>query len=169
MLKFESLVIRKAQIDDASRLAEWWNNGEIMAHAGFPNGIGVRIEEVISLIKKDMDNFCHFMIEINKKAVGEMHYRKQSDTCIEIGIKICDMRFHNKGWGKKLLSLFIQELFKDKLCTTIVVNVAKKNKIARHVYERLGFKTKNSQKETANNKTTIEYELTLNNFVNYLK
>lgn len=167
MLKFENLVIRKAHIDDAPLLTAWWNNGEIMAHAGFPDGVGVSVDEVMSLIKKDTDNRCHFMIDINEKTVGEMHYYKQTETCAEIGIKICDVRFRGKGFGKKLLSLFIQELFDNKSCITIRVNVAKENRIARHVYEQLGFQKKSAEESDKN--AAIKYELSLNNFINYLK
>ena len=34
------LTIRNATPDDAQQLCIWWNDGEIMAHAGFPNGTG---------------------------------------------------------------------------------------------------------------------------------
>ena len=31
----------------ARKLAAWWNDGAVMAHAGFPNGLGTSEEEVI--------------------------------------------------------------------------------------------------------------------------
>ena len=39
-LQYENLTIRPAEIADAKQLACWWNDGAVMAHAGFPNGIG---------------------------------------------------------------------------------------------------------------------------------
>lgn len=36
--QYNNLTIRNATVEDADLLSEWWNNGEIMAHAGFPNG-----------------------------------------------------------------------------------------------------------------------------------
>ena len=40
MIQYENLTIRQAEVDDAKQLAAWWNDGAVMAHAGFPNGLG---------------------------------------------------------------------------------------------------------------------------------
>jgi hypothetical protein len=32
--------IRSATPKDAKLLAEWWNDGKVIAHASYPNGIG---------------------------------------------------------------------------------------------------------------------------------
>ena len=36
----DNIVIRSATVDDAIQLNKWWNDGRIMEHAGFPNGLG---------------------------------------------------------------------------------------------------------------------------------
>lgn len=41
----KNVVIRSAIIDDSRILADWWNDGNVMAHAGFPNGLGTTEEE----------------------------------------------------------------------------------------------------------------------------
>ncbi len=174
MLQFENLTLRKAQVEDALQLVSWWNDGEVMAHAGYPNGIGVPIEKVVALIKKDSDTTCHFIMDINDIPVGEMHYRKKEDFCAEIGIKICNSAFHNKGYGKKFLSLLINDLFATHLYKTVQVNVAKKNDIALAVYEKLGFKPISDSacvsKKYKNRKTgSIRYELNESDFINFLK
>ena len=46
-IQFENLTIRQAEVADANQLATWWNDGAVMAHAGFPNGLGKTEEEVI--------------------------------------------------------------------------------------------------------------------------
>ena len=79
MLRFQNLVIRKAQITDVPQLVSWWNDGKVMAHAGFPNGLGTTSEKVISLLQKDTEDRCHFIIEIDNASVGEMHYKKIKD------------------------------------------------------------------------------------------
>ena len=37
-LQYEKLTIRDATPADAEQLTVWWNDGAVMAHAGFPNG-----------------------------------------------------------------------------------------------------------------------------------
>jgi len=37
-IQYENLTIRQAEVADAKQLAAWWNDGAVMAHAGFSNG-----------------------------------------------------------------------------------------------------------------------------------
>ena len=46
-IQYENLTIRQAEVADAKQLAAWWNDGAVMAHAGFPNGLGTTEEEVV--------------------------------------------------------------------------------------------------------------------------
>ena len=46
LLEENNIVIRNATMDDAEQLCMWWNDGKIMAHAGFPNGLGTTKEEL---------------------------------------------------------------------------------------------------------------------------
>jgi hypothetical protein len=39
-IKYDQLCIRNAEKKDCEQLAKWWNDGKVMAHAGFPNGLG---------------------------------------------------------------------------------------------------------------------------------
>ena len=43
-IQYENLTIRQAEVADAKQLAAWWNDGAVMAHAGFPNGLGTTEE-----------------------------------------------------------------------------------------------------------------------------
>ena len=47
----ENIIIRSATIDDAVQLNKWWNDGKVMEHAGFPNGIGESLDDTIANIK----------------------------------------------------------------------------------------------------------------------
>ena len=40
--------IRNSVITDCEQLAEWWNDGKVMAHAGFPNGLGITLDKIKS-------------------------------------------------------------------------------------------------------------------------
>ena len=43
----DNIVIRSANLKDAEILNHWWNDGSVMEHAGFPNGLGQSMEERI--------------------------------------------------------------------------------------------------------------------------
>ena len=47
-LQFRNLTIRTAVPSDAAQLTAWWNDGTVMAHAGFPNGLGITVDKVIA-------------------------------------------------------------------------------------------------------------------------
>lgn len=51
----DNIVIRSATIDDAIQLNKWWNDGKVMGHAGFPNGLGQSLEDTIEKIKNRQD------------------------------------------------------------------------------------------------------------------
>ena len=45
-IKYNQLCIRNAEKKDCEQLAVWWNDGTVMAHAGFPNGLGTSAAEI---------------------------------------------------------------------------------------------------------------------------
>ena len=102
LLQFNNLTIRNATVEDADLLSSWWNDGKIMAHAGFPNGTGETAGEIAENLKKDTDENRRLIIELDKRPIGEMNYSRKSEDTVEIGIKICDFLEHNKGYGKIL-------------------------------------------------------------------
>ncbi|AIQ59326.1 hypothetical protein PBOR_22035 [Paenibacillus borealis] len=76
------LVIRDAAIGDARLLCSWWNDGRIMAHAGFPHGIGTTEQEVRSKLQSgaDPERQGRLILEISGVPVGEMSYRFRDIT-----------------------------------------------------------------------------------------
>ena len=46
-IQYENLTIRQAEASDAKQLATWWNDGAVLAHAGFPTGVGTTAAEVL--------------------------------------------------------------------------------------------------------------------------
>ena len=83
--------IRNASTDDCKQLADWWNDGKVMAHAGFPNGLGTTPEEIEhQLLNEDDYKGRTLIIEHNSIPIGEMNYHRVNENTAEIGIKICD-------------------------------------------------------------------------------
>lgn len=174
LLKYNNLIIRNAENSDAKQLAEWWNDGKVMAHAGFPNGLGTDAEKVEKEIKNDTDDTRRrLIIEADNKPIGEMSYYNIGNNTAEIGIKICDFSMQDKGLGKILLSMLISFLFNDKRYEKIILDTNLKNKRAQHVYEKLGFKKLRVAEnawcdQLGEPQSTVEYEMRKENFISFI-
>lgn len=174
LLKYKYLTIRNATNSDSTILSQWWNDGKVMAHAGFPNGTGQtpnNIEE--SLLQDTDDTHRRLIIECDGIAIGEMNYRNKGNSIAEIGIKICDFSKQEKGYGRILLSMLISELFSMGY-EKIILDTNLNNTRAQHTYEMLGFsKTRVSidswKNQLGENQSSIHYELYKNQTVNYAK
>lgn len=53
---YNDLCIRNAEDKDCEQLATWWNDGSVMAHASFPNGLETTAEKIKEQIANDNDN-----------------------------------------------------------------------------------------------------------------
>lgn len=175
LLEFKNLRIRNATREDACQLAIWWNDGKVMAHAGWPNGTGETEEEIAEKISKDCDDIHRrLIIELDNISIGEMNYRNLGNCVAEIGIKICDFSKQNKGLGKIILSMLIESLFKDFGYQKIILDTNYHNKRAQHVYESLGFKQIRINYDAWKDQlgvlqTSVDYELIVSDFINYKK
>ena len=178
------LCIKNAEQEDCKQLVSWWNDGAVMAHAGFPNGLGTSEEKVQKQIAADNDDTRrHLVIWYDGNRIGEMSYANLGDSLEEtgedtienrtadIGIKICNPTFQEKGLGKIVLSMQIRELF-SRGYTKIVLDTNLKNKRAQHVYERLGFQKVNIRMDAwidqvGEKQSVVDYELTKEHFVDF--
>ncbi len=81
-LLYHNLKIRNAIPDDAAILAAWWNDGALMAHAGFPNGIGTTETEVAKKIASESDETVRrLMIEYENEPIGEKSCKRSKSKC----------------------------------------------------------------------------------------
>ena len=161
-----NILLRDATKADAKQLAEWWNDGAVMAHAGFPNGLGTSEEEVAEDIGAGA-----LIIEEAGKPIGEANYRIVDDKVAEIGIKICVFDCQNRGIGKIVLSMLIRYLF-DNGFDKIVLDTNLENKRAQHVYESLGFRKVHVNIDSWTDQvgklqSSVDYELLETDFIDY--
>ena len=165
----KNLTIRNAEAEDAEQLAAWWNDGRVMAHAGFPRGLGTTAEQVAAQLQRDGDDTGRVLIlEKNGVPIGEMSYRVLEDQAAEIGVKICKEEEQNRGVGRVALSMLIRALF-DRGCPRIVLDTNLNNKRAQHVYESLGFVETcvhydSWQDQLGQWQSAVDYALTEENF-----
>lgn len=71
-----------------------------MEHAGFPNGIGIDVSKIIDSIKKENAHKKTLIIEIDNTPIVEMNYKTVFASVAEIGIKICNFDYQEKGLGR---------------------------------------------------------------------
>jgi len=172
----DKLTIRNAVSSDAEQLCQWWNDGKVMAHAGFPNGLNITTEEIIKDLAGDTDEKCRrHVFELDGKLIGEMNYRNKGHGVAEIGIKICDFTVREKGLGTTLLSMFIDALFNNYGYEKIILDTNTKNERAKHVYEnKLGFTKLRTNENSWNDQlgvpqSSIDYELTKSTWLEHCK
>ena len=160
------LVIRNAEFDDAEILCRWWNDGSIMEHAGFPHGLCTTVEKIKSELATDTDGeHRRLILEVGSVPVGEMSYRRKGAASAEMGIKICDFKQQNRGFGPRFLTMLIESLFNKMGYEKIVLDTNLKNTRAQHVYENIGFRKTavrfNSWKNQMGElQSSVDYELT---------
>ena len=174
LLSYESVTIRNAKSADAPLLARWWNDGKVMAHAGFPMGLNTTAEKIADSLKTDTDDTRRRLIlEFENTPIGEMNYRNTGNGECEIGVKICEFSHQEKGIGRKALSLLIDALF-EMGYTKINLDTNLTNTRAQHVYELLGFRKTGVRYDSwrdqlGNLQSAVDYELTKENFRSFLE
>jgi RimJ/RimL family protein N-acetyltransferase len=162
-LKNDNLVLRYATVDDAQILCDWWSDGKVMAHAGFPNGVHTDVNKLIDSIKNETYISRRLIIEIDSNRVGEMSYGIE-DEVAEIGIKICEFSYQDKGYGTKALKMLIGYLFEEIKAQKIILDTNLDNTRAQHVYEKIGFRKVTVRTNSWKNQlgvlqSSIDYEL----------
>ena len=171
-ISYKDICIRNAEVKDCAQLATWWNDGSVMAHAGFPLGLNTNAERIAGQIVTDTDDTRRrLIIEYKDQPIGETSYRIVDDMTAEIGIKICEPQYQEKGLGRVILSLLIKQLFTNG-CEKIILDTNIKNLRAQHVYELLGFqKVKinvDSWKDQLGEwQSSVDYELVPETFHDY--
>ncbi len=171
-LQGHDIVIRDAERDDCAQLAAWWNDGGVMAHAGFPLGLHTTAEEVGRQLARDSDETGRrLIIEYRGRRIGEMSWHNEGCRTAQIGIKICERDHQDRGLGRIILSMLIRELFSSGY-EKIVLDTNVRNARAQHVYELLGFcrvrVNENAwQDQLGAWQSSVDYELTPETFVDH--
>lgn len=169
----DNIVIRSAVVDDAVILNTWWNDGKVMEHAGFPNGLGETLEDTINNIKSWeglLSQLC--IVEIDGKPVGELNYRIEDDNTAYPGWKICDFTYQNQGYGTKIIKMLFDFLFTDEAINSrfqikkIAWDTMLENERAQHVYEtkigakKIGIRENDWQDQLGNWRSAVDYVIT---------
>ena len=168
--QIDEVIVRSAEVSDIDTLADWWASGEVMAHAGFPEGIKTDKDKIKSDIiishASEHPRTERLLITLEpKKDIGEMSYSMVKPETYEIGIKICEFDSHSLGYGSKAVMALLDYLFNDRKTLKIVLNTNSENKGAQRFYERLGFDKIRIIENSWRNQlgellSSVEYEMT---------
>ena len=172
LLKYKNMTIRNAVPADAPQLEAWWNNGELMAHAGFPLGTGEKAADIAKAIAQGTDVSRRLIMELDGKPIGEMNYGPNDGGSAWLGVKICEIPQQDRGYGKALLSMLIRWLFTAGGYKKVTVDPDRENLRSRHVYQRLGFRQVRVREDAWTDQlgvphTYIDYELLPEDFVDF--
>ena len=158
------LTIRDALPADTPLLCRWWNDGKVMEHAGFPQGLGTSVEKITHQLLEPNDPTHRLIIEAEGLLIGEMNWRREESDHAEIGIKICESNRQEKGFGSRLIAMLCRDLFANRGIARITLDTMLENQRAQHVYEKLGF-VKTGVREncwrdqTGRLRTAVDYQL----------
>lgn len=167
-LRDERIWIRDAVVTDAAVLTDWWNDGKVMAHAGFPHGLNTTEETVRHQIENPGQNH-RLILGLDEKPIGEMNYRDVALGTAEIGIKICCFEYHEQGLGTRYLKMLLQFL-KEQGYQQVILDTNLNNRRAQHVYEKIGFHRVRINENSfidqdGVHQTSVDYALDLNTWV----
>lgn len=130
------ITLRTAVLSDAPILNQWWNDGELMKHVGFPEGIGQSLSETEDNIRSWENKRSQlFIIEQAGEAIGECNIQyRPNDTTAYPGWKISQVTKQNQGLGTRVVLMLCEHIFRDPAITAIYWDTLGSNERARHIY-----------------------------------
>lgn len=139
------LVIRPTRQADARDIQTLWNDGAVMVHTGFPEGLDISLEEVLAWMERmgKNDHVAHYVIhEAELGFVGETFYHAD----VEHDLGAVDIKLLPRAWGRGIgeaaLTFALDALFDRKLVRRAYVEPDPANRRAVALYARLGFQVR---------------------------
>lgn len=144
----KNLIMRKIEEKDLEILMKWRNSQEVSDFlcSDFVYTLEGQ-KKWFNKIKNDEKNI--YLIVESGERFGEARINNIDNVnkkC-EIGAHIGELSFKGKGLGKEIFRSLVDYCFNKLGMNKVYLRVFKFNKIAIHVYEKLGFKTEGILKE----------------------
>ena len=108
-LEHGKILIRTAVPKDAAQLCLWWNDGSVMEHAGYPNGLGTTVEvfpgheleracaciaeaaNIVGVV--NMEFICHdgafYFLEVNPRFSGGVGFSMAAGADFAAAMLLC--------------------------------------------------------------------------------
>lgn len=157
----EEISLRKLKKSDECYFSKWWRDKDLIALTSgnfdpiSDKQIGTYFQSILNKEKS-----FHFMINMDKEAIGHISLSKRRGYWHEMQIIIGEKGFWNKGYGQKAIKLMIKKA--DQLSISkIYLKVRPDNSRAIKAYENSGFVIKKTKQHSKNNDLfgTVRMEL----------
>lgn len=145
-IKSNRIIIKPITDDDLPMLMTWWNDGRVMVHVGYPQGLGLTINDMKTYMKKwrnDQTSIRMIICLKDATPIGETafhNYRPELKET-EIGIKICRPELWGQGLGTEALQAMTNYAFLHLGVKRVLLNPSKTNIRIIHVNQKCGYRT----------------------------
>lgn len=134
------IFLRKIKPADRKYFAKWWKDKELLK---LTSGVLKRIsdqevDKYFGAIFKNKKDY-HFIITINKKAIGHITLAKRRNNWHETQVIIGEKKYQGRGYGPRAIKLLIKKAISLGI-SKIYLEVRPNNPRAIRAYEKCGFK-----------------------------
>jgi RimJ/RimL family protein N-acetyltransferase len=133
------IFLRKIKLSDKKYFARWWRNKELLKlTSGILKRIsGKEVDEYFQNILKSKKDY-HFIVTLNKKAIGHISLAKRCRGWYETQIVIGKKKYRGKGFGSQAIKLLLRKAKKLGI-SKVYLEVRQTNIRAIRAYENCGF------------------------------
>lgn len=144
----EKVILREMYDEDASFLAHWFNDPEIMFQCGFvePTTLEKELEAIHS---PETDRDWYAVTDLSGRIVGETGLLRMWPhwSCTDMTVIIPNPADQGKGYGEEAVRLMLDRAFNHYNMNRVAIGVVGMNTRALSFYERLGFKKEGIQEQ----------------------
>ncbi|MBN2380409.1 GNAT family N-acetyltransferase [candidate division WOR-3 bacterium] len=147
IIQGKRLLIRRVQEHDLDYLLKWWNDSQVMASVGFPDGLSLSMKDMETKYwpqwRDDPEGFQRIICLNDGTPIGEANFHNYyiEESSVQIGLKICLPELWNQGLGTEALQMMIHYAFEVLKVDRVYVNPAKTNHPVIRINEKCCFRT----------------------------
>ncbi|MCC6617908.1 MAG: GNAT family N-acetyltransferase [Chloroflexi bacterium] len=133
--------LRPTTETDLPDLMALWNDGAVMRHVGYPDGIGADPEHMRAWLRRVRADPSRRHYTIHTAEIGfcgEVHARTAADGLASLDIKL-QPKAQGRGIAHAALGRLIDEIFSAGVASRAYVEPDRANSAALRLYGRLGF------------------------------
>lgn len=135
-----AVLLRKLKLSDRKHFAKWWNDKDLRKLTSGRLGpiSDKKIDKYFSAIINNKNDY-HFMIILDRKAIGHINLSKRKNNWYETQIIIGEKEYWGRGYGTKAIKLLFNKA-KRLGISKIYLEVRPENLRAIRAYEKCGFR-----------------------------